>query len=93
MVTARAWIVRLLGGRYATHLPVGRRPRKHIDALPYLAVLDEYVGRWVAVKEGRVVLDAPSSTSLAKSLRQANIRGATAQYVSPPSEGYRVGLG
>lgn len=90
---APSWLLRMLGGTYASDMPVGRRPQKRIDPVPYLEELDRYVGRWVAIKEGQVVLDAPSSTALARSLRQANIRGATAQFVSPPTEGYRVGLG
>ena len=88
-----SWVVRILGSAYASDMPVGRRPIKRIEPLRRLAELDHYEGRWVAVKEGRVVLDAPNSSALAKSLRQAGIHGATAMFVSPSSEGYRVGLG
>lgn len=90
---ARNWLLRILGAPYAADMPVGRRPQKHVEPELYLDELDRYAGRWVAVKNDRVVLDAPTSTALARSLKQANIHGATAQYVSPPTEGYRVGLG
>lgn len=90
---APSWLLRILGGTYASGMSVGRRREKRVQPLKRIPELDSFEGRWVAVKGGRVVLDAPSSTALAKSLRQANIHGATAMFVSPATEGYRVGLG
>lgn len=53
------------------------------------------MGEWVAIKGGEVIESAPSAKELAGKLRVMGdkARNATAQFVSPPVEGYRVGVG
>ena len=62
-------------------------PIRHLDAL------DDYVGDWVAVRDGKVVAAAKSSVKLAYELHHRDIRGATIQFVEPPTTAERVGLG
>jgi hypothetical protein len=51
------------------------------------------VGFWVAIKDGVIRAKARTSTELAHDLFQKNIRGATIQFVPPPSDTEKVGLG
>lgn len=69
--------------------------RKHpeMEPLPYDASLSAHVGKWVAVKEGRIVAVAATSSALAYELRNRGIGRAVSQFVTEPSEGLRVGLG
>lgn len=85
-------LVRKLRRRYARMVPIGRRAPR-VAPVRREKALDAYVGRWVAIKDGIVVMTGASSTELANGLRHAGIRDALAQYVPPPSEAYRVGLG
>lgn len=85
-------LVAYLRRLYARRVPVGRRAPR-VTPLPRHEALDSYVGRWVAIKDGVVIMDGASSTEIANGLRHAGIRDALAQYVPPPSEAYRVGLG
>lgn len=62
-------------------------PVRHVDAL------DEFVGKWVAVLDGRVVEAADSSRELAVRLRERRLQSATVEFVPEPTEGIRVGLG
>ena len=58
--------------------------------------LDKFVGRWVAVKDGRVIADANSSQGLVIELRKLDEplrKGAVAQFVPKPSKSFMVGVG
>jgi hypothetical protein len=83
------WNVR----RYAGLMGVGHRPDREVRAVPHLDALDDYVGEWVAVKEGRVVAHADSSVALARIIRSSEIHGAVMQYVQPEAHAFIVGVG
>lgn len=68
-----------------SHPPV--EPERHLDAL------DEFEGKWVAVKDGRVVAAADTSSDLAYRLHDRDIRGAVSRYVPRSSDSERVGIG
>jgi hypothetical protein len=74
---------------------IDRQPGRTIAPLRASSELGKHVGEWVAVKAGKVVAAAASSRELATKLRTmgADAHGATAQYVVPPAEGYKVGVG
>jgi hypothetical protein len=57
--------------------------------------LDEFVGKWVAVKDGRVVACANNARELVPMLHELGERGrgAVAQYVPYPSEAVMIGVG
>ncbi|HVU71441.1 MAG TPA: DUF5678 domain-containing protein [Mycobacteriales bacterium] len=57
--------------------------------------LDQWVGCWVAIKDGKVVAAAHNSRDLVPELRKLGDagRGAVAQYVTPPSETIMIGVG
>ena len=57
--------------------------------------LDRWVGCWVAVKDGKVVAAAHNSRDLVPELRRLGpaAEGAVAQFVTPPSDEYMVGVG
>jgi hypothetical protein len=60
-----------------------------------LAVLDDWAGCWVAVKDGRVIAAAHNSRELVPELRKlgARAQGAVAQYVPPRSDTIMIGVG
>jgi hypothetical protein len=62
---------------------------------PYLRELDQYVGKWVAVKSQRVVAWADTSAELAYKVRDLGTegRGAVMQFVQPEADAYIVGVG
>jgi len=82
---------RLWGRAYVSPVPPRRPPR--LEPIRYLKELNGYVGLWVAVKDGKVRASAQTSTRLAEILFRKNIEGATIQFVAPPSEREKVGLG
>ncbi len=57
--------------------------------------LDEFFGKWVAVKGDSVIAAAESSQALAYELRKLGSRasGAVVSYVAEPSSAVMVGLG
>lgn len=57
--------------------------------------LDEFVGMWVAVKDGVVVTCAHNARELVPRLHELGDRGrgAVAQYVPYPSEAIMIGVG
>lgn len=59
------------------------------------AELDEFVGRWVAVKDGRVIAAALNARELVPQLHELGEkgRGAVAQYVPLPSDSIMIGVG
>lgn len=62
---------------------------------PRPAELDEFVGRWVAVKEGKVVAAAFNARELVPRLQELGDagRGAVAQYVPLPTDSVMIGVG
>lgn len=60
-----------------------------------LPVLDEWVGYWVAVKDGKVVAAAHSSRDLVRQLieKGPSFSDAVAQYVPAPSDEIVIGVG
>ena len=71
------------------------RKRPAATPVPYIDDLDNFVGKWVAVRAGEVVAVADSSRALVYELRKLGTRGegAVAQYVRPSTDGYIVGIG
>lgn len=66
-----------------------------VRPVPRLAVLDEYAGLWVAVKDGEVIAHAPTSRGVARELLRLGERakGAVLQRVATAHEPLSVGLG
>jgi hypothetical protein len=62
---------------------------------PRPAELDEFVGKWVAVKDGRVVTCANNARELVPALHELGDRGrgAVAQYVPYPTSAITIGVG
>jgi hypothetical protein len=79
---------------YRRGVAISRRPGQ-VEPDRRLRDLDNFVGRWVAVKDGRVVAAADTSRSLVYELHKlgSSARGAVAQYVPPASESAMVGVG
>lgn len=69
------------------------RSHPPVEPEPHLAALDEYEGKWVAVKDDRVVEAAETSSDLAHRLHQRHIRGAIFRYVPHATGSERVGIG
>jgi hypothetical protein len=57
--------------------------------------LDEFVGCWVAVKDGKVVAAAHNARELVPRIHELGERGrgAVAQYVPHPSDSVMIGVG
>jgi hypothetical protein len=57
--------------------------------------LDQWVGLWVAVKDGKVIASAHNSRELVPALRALGDagRGAVAQYIPQPSDAITIGVG
>lgn len=74
---------------------VSRNPPP-VEPVRHRERLDEYVGKWVALVDGKVVEVADSSTQLAYRLEQRQDevrRAAVMKYIPPASEAVRVGVG
>jgi hypothetical protein len=86
---------RLFRALYAGDMGLAPRPARRIHALRVPDNLETYEGRWVATKGRTIIADAASAAELVSKLREMgeSSREVTAQYVSPPEEGYRVGVG
>jgi hypothetical protein len=63
------------------------------EPIRHMKVLDDYVGYWVALKDGAVKAAAKTSIELAEELHKRHIQGATILFVEPPTTAERVGLG
>lgn len=63
--------------------------------VPRPAELDEFVGRWVAVKDGKVVAAALNARELVPQIHALGEagHGAVAQYVPYPSDSIMIGVG
>ncbi len=68
--------------------PVVEREQRPAD-------LADWAGKWVAVKDGRVIAAAHSSRELVPQVRALGLagEGAVAQFVPPPSETVVIGVG
>lgn len=57
--------------------------------------LDQFVGKWVAVKDGRVITCANNARDLVPALHRLGEqgRGAVAQFVPYPSDAVMIGVG
>jgi hypothetical protein len=66
-----------------------------VETVRRLADLDNFVGKWVAVKDGRVIAAAETSRALVYEVHKlgAKGRGAVVQFVPPPSKSLMVGVG
>jgi hypothetical protein len=68
--------------------PVVERERRPPD-------LDKWAGKWVAIKDGKVIAAAHNSRDLVpqvKAMGEAG-KGAVAQFVPPPSDTIVIGVG
>lgn len=81
-----------MGYRGPTKLP---KRVTEMEPVKRSALLRGYVGKWVAVKEGRVVASAETAGELVKLVKALGEegQGAIAEYVSPPSSILMVGVG
>lgn len=59
------------------------------------ADLDNFEGKWVAVRDGEVIAVADTSRALVYEVRKLGSwgEGAVAQFVSPPESSFMVGVG
>lgn len=73
-----------------------RRPEP-MEPVRRLPELDNWVGLWVAVKDGKVIAAASTSLELVDALhklRPAGVgKGAVAQYVPRPTDEIMIGVG
>jgi hypothetical protein len=81
---------------YGRGMGLSRR-RQPVEPERRLAELDQWVGLWVAVKDGKVIAAAPSSLELVDALHKLQPvgagKGAVAQYVPRPSDDIMIGVG
>lgn len=72
-----------------TDRPTRMRP------VPRPSALDGWAGMWVAVKDGKVIRAAPTSTDLVRQVIEMGPagEGAVAQFVPPHSESVVIGVG
>lgn len=80
-------VAALFGYRRVMGMPWKPEPRP--------AELNEFVGMWVAVKDGRVVTCANNARDLVPRLHELGEagKGAVAQYVPYPTEAIMIGVG
>ena len=66
-----------------------------LEPVPRPADLDNFIGKWVAVKDGAVVAVADTSRALVYEVHKLGegARGAVVQYVAPPADSFMVGVG
>jgi hypothetical protein len=82
--------------RYGDEMGFARRPPDSGAPVARPDAFDDYAGQWIAVKAGRVVAAANTSSELAFALHNLGSRdaaGAVMRYVAPPSSVVMVGLG
>lgn len=81
--------------RYGVVMPAARQPFEPIEPTRRAAGLDEFLGKWVAVKNGNVLAAADTSRELAYALNKlgSNAAGSVMRYVAEPSSSVMVGLG
>lgn len=71
------------------------RSNPAVEPIPRPEELDDFVGKWVAIKDGHVVAVAESSRALVYEVHKLGDRGrgAVVQFVAPPSSSFMVGAG
>jgi hypothetical protein len=73
------------------------RRREPMEPERRLPELDNWVGLWVAVKDGKVIAAAPTSLELVDALHKLRPvgagKGAVAQYVPEPTDYVMIGVG
>ena len=84
--------------QYAYRCGMGRaRRREPMEPERRLPELDNWVGLWVAVKDGKVIAAAPTSLELVDALHKLRPagagKGAVAQYVPEPTDRIMIGVG
>jgi hypothetical protein len=81
---------------YGRDMAKGQR-REPIEPERRLPELDNFVGLWVAVKDGKVIAAAPTSIELVDALHKLRPvgagKGAVAQYVPRPTDHIMIGVG
>lgn len=76
--------------------PVGASHEQRIPPVPRPAEFDDFVGRWVAVVDGRVIAAEDTSHRLALRLHDMDHRRrrkVVVEYVRPTADSYIVGVG
>ncbi len=86
---------RWLKDLYAGEMALAPKPTRTLTTIRAPKNLSDHEGEWVAVKGGEIIASAPTARELAVKMRKMGdrARNASAQFVSPPVEGYRVGVG
>lgn len=81
--------------RYRREMGIARGGAEHLEPVRRLPDLDNFVGKWVAVKDGRVIAAADTSRALVYEVHKlgAKGKGAVVQFVPPPSKSLMVGVG
>jgi hypothetical protein len=81
--------------RYRRSVGVGRQVSAVVEPVRRPHELDDFVGKWVAVKDHRVIAAAATSSALVYEVHKLGNRGegAVAQYVPPPDTAFMVGVG
>jgi hypothetical protein len=82
--------------RYRGDMPIGRVSPRRIEPVRHLDELDNWLGHWVAIKDGRVIAASETSLDLAYRLKKLGNRaeGAVTEYVRPGrDDAYFVGVG
>jgi hypothetical protein len=80
--------------RYGPDMGIARSSR-HIDPVRRLAVLDEYAGEWVAIKDDNVIAHSSDPREVVRQMRRlgAAAQGAVLQRASVATEALAVGMG
>jgi Family of unknown function (DUF5678) len=71
------------------------RSGPRIEAAKRPAVLDDFPGQWVALKDGRVIAHSPDPRTVVREMRRmgTSAEGAVLQRAPRPSDAVAVGLG
>lgn len=74
---------------------IARGGAEHLEPVRRLPDLDDFVGKWVAVKGGHIIAAADTSRALVYEVHKlgAKGKGAVVQFVPPPSDSLMVGVG
>lgn len=91
----KGWLMKASSWLYRRFMGLARRHDGFANPAPRLRELDEFIGRWVAVKDGHVVAAAESSKALVYEVHKLGTKGkgAVVQFVPPPSRSSMVGVG
>lgn len=82
------------GSAYRRRMGMARKSGR-IEPVRRPAILDEFPGEWVAIKDGRVIAHAVNSRAVVQELKRIGTpaRGAVLQRAAEPAEAVAVGLG